>query len=91
VESEVTTPTCSYVIVNANPRRIDFTIRDALTGLASIAITTAQNLVMPVPVPSFTAGTTATLTFSATKDDQSQPARIAVVLTDVDGNRSSCI
>ncbi len=42
-------------------------------------------------LPSFTAGTSATQTFTAFKTNPSLPARVAVVLTDVDGNQSSCI
>jgi len=88
VERDVTVPTCSYQILNG-PRRIDFTVSDALTGLYSIAITTADNIT--VSPPSFTAGTTATQTFTASKTNPNLPARVAVVLTDVDGNQSSCI
>ena len=42
-------------------------------------------------LPSFTAGTSATQTFTVFKTNPSLPARVAVVLTDVDGNQSSCI
>jgi hypothetical protein len=38
-----------------------------------------------------TAGTSATQTFTTFKANPSLPARVAVVLTDVDGNQSSCI
>jgi hypothetical protein len=73
------------------PRRVEFSVRDALTGLVSIVITTAENINTPVSLPSFTVGTSATQTFTVFKTDQSLPARVAVVLTDVDGNQSSCI
>ena len=89
VERDATVPTCSYAILNG-PRRITFNVGDALTGLASIAVPTAENI-DAVSLPSFTAGTTATQTFTVFKTNPSLPARVAVVLTDVDGNQSSCI
>ena len=62
---------------------------DAGGGLASISVPTAVNVtVTPFAV---TAGTNAPIAFSATKQVQSQAAQVAVVLTDVDGNQSSCV
>ncbi len=89
VERDLTVPTCSYSILNS-PRRIVFTVADGAPGLALITITTGENI-NAVSLPSFTAGTTATQTFNVFKTNPAQPARVAVVLTDVDGNQSSCI
>jgi hypothetical protein len=83
-------PTCSYAIVAGPPKHIDFTVQDAGSGVATIAVTTANNIVTPVPIPAFTIGTTAPVQFTATKKNQSLGAQIAIVITDVAGNQSSC-
>jgi DNA-binding beta-propeller fold protein YncE len=88
---DATPPTCSYKIVAGPPKRVDFTVSDAGSGIASIQITTAVNLVLPVSIPAFTVGTTSPVLFSAVKDNQAMSSRVAVVITDVDGNRASCI
>lgn len=84
-------PTCSYTIAAGPPKRVDFTVQDTGSGIASIATLSLLNIVTPVPVPAFTAGTTAPVLFSATKDVQNQRATIAVVITDMAGNQSSCM
>ena len=81
--------TCSYTIVAGPPKRIDFTVLDAGGGLSAIEITTAVNV--SVTPPAFTAGTNAPIAFSATKQVQNQSAQVAVVLTDMAGNKSSCV
>ncbi|MGH9280939.1 MAG: FG-GAP repeat domain-containing protein [Acidimicrobiales bacterium] len=91
VNAESVAPACSYMIVNANPRRIDFSVNDAGTGLVSIQITAAANIVQPVNIPSFTPGSTSPVAFSVVKDNQAQPARVAVVITDIQGNQANCI
>lgn len=91
VISEGTKPTCSYTIVAGPPTRIDFTVQDTGSGIASIATLSLTNIVTPVPIPAFTVGTTSPVLFTATKAVQNQRATIAVVITDMAGNRSSCI
>ena len=59
--------------------------------MASIATVSLLNMVTPIPVPAFTAGTTAPVAFTATKANQTQRATVAVVITDRAGNQSSCI
>ena len=81
--------TCSYTIVAGPPKRIDFTVLDAGGGLSAIEITTAVNVSVTPPV--FTVGTNAPIAFSATKQVQAQSAQVAVVLTDMAGNKSSCV
>ena len=88
-QADVTPPTCSYTIVAGPPKHIDFTVQDP-GGLASIQVITAVNIVSPIPIPAFTAGTTALVTFPAEKDNQSMGSQIAIVLQDVAGNQSSC-
>jgi hypothetical protein len=82
-------PACSYTIVAGNPKRIDFTVVDAGSGLNSITVTTAVNVT--VPLPAFTPGTTAPVAFSAIKQNQAQSAQVAVILIDPAGNLSSCV
>ena len=85
---ETTAPVCVWSRFLGTPKRVDFAVSDAASGLASIVVTTAVNI-LPVDVP-FSAGTTATISFSAVKDNQSLSSQVAVVLTDVDGNQLSC-
>ena len=86
---DTVTPACSYTIVPGNPKRIDFTVLDTGGGLSSITVTTAVNVT--VAPPAVTPGTNAPIAFSAIKQNQAQGAQVAVVLTDVAGNQSSCI
>ncbi len=86
---ETTTPTCSWSVQNG-PRRVNFTVADAGAGLATVVVTTAVNITIPVSIPIFTAGSTAPISFSAFKADQTKSSQVAVVITDVDGNQASC-
>jgi hypothetical protein len=87
---EITAPVCVWSRFLGTPKRVDFTVSDAGSGLATIAVPTAVNIVSPVVIPSFSPGTTSTVSFSAVKDNQNLSSQVAVVLTDVDGNQSSC-
>jgi subtilisin-like proprotein convertase family protein len=89
-QAETVKPTCSYTIQAGPPKHIDFTVQDVGSGLASIAVTTANNIVTPVPIPAYTVGTTSPVAFTATKNNQSMSAQIAIVMTDVAGNQASC-
>jgi hypothetical protein len=84
-------PTCSYTMAAGPPKRLDFTVQDTGSGIASIATLSLLNIVTPVPIPAFTVGTTAPVLFSATKDVQNQRSTIAIVITDMAGNQSSCV
>ena len=86
---ETTAPVCVWSRFSGTPKRVDFTVSDAGAGLTSIAITTAVNMT-PVVIPSFSPGTTATVSFSAVKDNPNLSSQVAVVITDVDGNQASC-
>jgi subtilisin-like proprotein convertase family protein len=89
---DATKATCSYTIVpTPAPAHIDFTVTDVGSGVASITFPTLNNIVTPVPVPAFTPGTTSPISFTATKANNAMKAQIAVVITDVAGNQSSCV
>jgi len=90
-KTDFTPPACIYQIVAANPKRVDFTVSDAGSGLSTVEITAAVNIVLPVVIPAFTVGSTSLIAFSAVKDDQFQGSKVAVVITDVQGNQASCI
>ncbi len=80
-----------YTIVpTPAPAHIDFTVQHVGSGIASISFPTLNNIVTPVPVPGFSAGTTSPVSFTATKANNSLRAQIAVVITDVAGVQSSC-
>ena len=87
---ETTAPVCVWSRFLGTPKRVDFTVSDAGSGLATIVVTTAVNLVMPVDIPGFSPGTTSTVSFWAVKNNQSLSSQVAVVITDVDGNQASC-
>ena len=90
-KTDSATPICSFVVVNADPKRIDFTVQDTSSGISTITFPTLQNIVLPVVVPPFTVGTLSAINFSAVKDNQALGAKISVLLTDVQGNQSNCI
>jgi hypothetical protein len=69
------------------PAQEDITVQEE-TGLQSIVVTTADNA--DVPVPPFTVGTTDPLQITATKIDQSQPATVALSVTDLAGTVVTC-
>jgi len=89
---DTTKPACSYTIVTSPaPTHVNFTVSDVGSGLASVTFPTLNNIVTPVPVPGFTVGSTAPLSFTATKANNNVKAQIAVVITDVAGVQASCI
>jgi subtilisin-like proprotein convertase family protein len=89
---DTTKPTCSYTIVpTPAPAHIDFTVQDVGSGISTITFPTLNNIVTPVPVPAFTAGTTSPISFTATKANNALKAQIAVVITDMAGVQASCI
>lgn len=83
-------PLCFYIRHNTNPKRIEFFVRDTGSGLAKVEVTKAVNI-LPVVIPPFTVGSTDTLQFFATKDNQALSSQVAIVLTDANNNKSSCI
>jgi hypothetical protein len=69
------------------PTEEEFTVREA-NGLQSIVLIKAANA--DVPVPPFTVGTTDSLTITATKIDQTQPATVSFSVTDLSGTVATC-
>jgi hypothetical protein len=65
-------------------------VRDTGQGMAPISFTTAVNILPPV-FPLFTHGTNDPISFSAVRDNQAVSSQVAVVITDVQGNKASCI
>lgn len=84
-------PSCRLTAVGTNAqgqRYVQITAQDGVSGLASITPTTVVNATLSIP--SFTAGTTSPIVFTATKIDQTRGAQIAVDVTDAAGNATSC-
>ncbi len=89
VASDTTKPTNTVNVVHGLPTQAVFTIRDTGSGLASIVVTQSDNA--DTPTPSFTSGTTNTVTVTSTKIDQSQPFTIGLKVSDVAGNVNSFV
>jgi hypothetical protein len=70
------------------PARVEVTMRDVGTGLASVVVTKSENA--DTVVPPFTVGTTDPVVLSSTKIDQTQRARVEVQVTDLAGNAKVC-
>src|SRR5436305_4167520 len=79
---------CPVRFLSGPPAQAIVTLRDPETGLASIVVDVSQNA--DTPVPPFTVGTTDPVTITATKIDQSQPARVEIKATDLAGNVAIC-
>ncbi len=67
---------------------IEVTARDQASGLASIQVTTANNL--DAVVPPFTTGTTGEVVVRATKINQASSSQLALRVSDVAGNSTDC-
>jgi hypothetical protein len=81
-------PMCMLVSKTAGPpAQLQIMIGDE-TGLGSIVVTTSTNA--DTPVPPFAVGTTATVSVTATKIDQSKGASVALTVTDTAGNVTKC-
>lgn len=70
------------------PARVEVTMKDVGTGLASIVVTKSENA--DTVVPPFTFGTNDPVVLSATKIDQTQKARVEAQVTDLAGNVRTC-
>ena len=80
-------PTCSYVILSS-PTRVQFTVRDLNSGLSTVQVTTATNILPPSI--GFIVGTTLPVQFLAVKDNPALPSQVAILITDIAGNQASC-
>jgi hypothetical protein len=86
---DTTKPTCKLTATRTGPpTQIDITVQDVDTGLSSIVVTTSNNA--DTPVPPFTVGDNAPLVITSTKIDQTQRSQVALQVTDLAGNVTSC-
>ena len=81
-------PTCGFVESAGPPKVVTFVVQDTGSGVASIVVTQSSNA--DTVVPPFTVGQTTPITVTSTKIDQTQPMTISFIVTDVDGNVSTC-
>ena len=92
---ETVAPICSItqIAIDGLGRKfVQVSARDTSSGIASIQVTTAVNIVTPVTmVPSpLPVGTTDPVVVTAYKAVQGTPAQVAYVITDRAGNQGSC-
>jgi hypothetical protein len=87
--NDVTAPACAISALRAyNPRQMDVTVQDSLSGLAELVPTLDQN--GAINVPYFQPGTRNQVVVTATKVDQGQLTRWAFNATDLVGNTRPC-
>jgi hypothetical protein len=83
-----TPPTCVLsAVINGPPKQIEVTVQ-ATGGLAAVTVTEDVN--DSVSVGSFTSGATTPVVVTATKDNQSEVAELALKVTDQNGSSTSC-
>jgi len=82
-------PSCALTSYQGGPpTQIGITAQDSESGLDEITVMEADNA--SVTVPGFSSGTTQPVMVTATKIDQSLPARVNLAVGDVEGNCTSC-
>ena len=82
-------PSCTAPVVTvANPKTVQVTAQDAVSGIATIDV--IANVNATVTISSFTPGTTSPVTITGVKQDQSQPAQVQVKVTSTNGNWVIC-
>jgi hypothetical protein len=82
-------PACAVTaIIPGPPRRIQVTVQDLQSGLASIVVTKAINVT--VSIPSFSAGSTGPVVVTGTKINQGQSSSVELRVTDIAGNSVVC-
>jgi hypothetical protein len=87
---DCTVPTCTLGPVDSDPPVFaEFTVQDTGSGLASILVTLSENA--DTVVPPFTVGTKDPVVLMLTEINQSQPADITLLVTDVAGNVTTCV
>ena len=87
---DCTVPTCTLGPVDSGPPVFaEFTVQDSGIGLASIVVTQSENA--DTVVPPFTVGTTGPVVATITTIDQSQPADVTLVVTDLADNETTCV
>ncbi len=88
-EADTTPPMCVLVATVAGPpKQIQVEVQDTDSGLSTVVATASDNA--SVSIPAFVPGTTSPLIVTATKVDQSKGSTVALALTDVAGNTTTC-
>ncbi|HEV2853327.1 MAG TPA: hypothetical protein VHC97_11035 [Thermoanaerobaculia bacterium] len=82
-------PACQVQSLDPGPpTRLNVTVRDVRSGLASVQVLESDNAT--VNIPSFERGTGEPLTVVATKIDQTRSSRVQLRVTDLAGNVTEC-
>jgi len=85
---DATKPACTLTaVISGPPKQIQVTVQDGASGLESVSATATN---ADVSIPDFYAGWLSPLVITATKQTQSQGARVVITLTDVAGNTITC-
>jgi hypothetical protein len=79
---------CPFQLFPGPPAQAVFTFQDTESGLAEILVTRSENA--DTVVPPFTVGTTDPVTVTSTKIDQTQPSRIEIRYTSLNGTVRIC-
>lgn len=86
---DTTPPSCTLAgTVAGPPKQIMISVQDTGSGLNTIVVDSNTN--DTISIPSFTVGTTAMQTVTATKLNQSLSATVTLTATDVAGNSTTC-
>jgi uncharacterized repeat protein (TIGR01451 family) len=89
VGGDTVAPSCRVTARRPGPpAQIDVTVKDSGSGLASVLVTSKQNVT--VAVPSFPLGTTNPVVVTATKVNQALRSRFRLTARDVAGNVTHC-
>ena len=83
-----TSLTCNPTLISGPPAQAINTFRDQTNGIVSIVVTRSENA--DTVVPPFIPGTTDPVVVTSTKIDQTQFARVTILVTDGAGNVLEC-
>jgi MYXO-CTERM domain-containing protein len=82
-------PSCALTgVIAGPPKQLQITVQDPSAGIESIQVTEANNAT--VVLPAFSSGETGALVVVATKVDQTTGAQVALTITGVDGQVTTC-
>jgi hypothetical protein len=81
-------PACALTSISTNPKQIQVTTQDSGSGLKAIVVTKRINFTTSIPV--FAQGTTAPVMVTATKIDAAQSSTLALQVTDLANNVTTC-
>ena len=90
VKVDSLSPYCDLTATRLGPpKQIDVTVQDTSSGLASVVVTTANNMTVAW-APPWAPGATFPVIYTATKINQSLGAQFGLKVTDVAGNVTVC-